>query len=234
MNVLTRKIGPLPAWAWGGLAAAAVWFFFLRQRGAPSPSGTSSSNGTSPAGQATTDYSLGYAQGLQSAGAQQGTTTNGLTLLIRQALSTGPTAPYDQGAQGPPIRQSPGISPTIGTAPFGSKITATGAAVTGQANELGNPLWYPVQYGGQTGWLNAGDVAGTGGARPGNSRSLAPVWSDAHPAVGGPVRYAHFVRAVGGPGNHQREVRRVASQAGVHPARVAMLNPVPTGMIRVA
>ena len=60
------------------------------------------------------------------------------------------------------------------------------------------------------------------------------MWHESHPLVGAPVPYGHFVRAVGGAANHRREIHRVASQAGVHPARVAMLNPHPTGMIRVA
>lgn len=239
-SILTRQIGPLPGWAWGGLVAVAAWWLFLRGKGASS-SGTT--NAAASGSALDSGYSLGYAQGVQAnppAAAQTG--QPGRQLTIRPATTSGPAAPYDAQNSGVPVRAQPGPSAVIGTVPFGSTVTAAGAQVTGQPSETGNPIWWPVTYGGSAGYINAFDVANAvGGAIGGalrkhsiGARSSAPVWHDAHPLVGAPVRYAHYVRAVGGPANHRSEVARVARQSGVHPARVAMLNPEYTGRIRVA
>jgi hypothetical protein len=75
--------------------------------------------------------------------------------------------------------------------------------------------------------------AGVGGPASIGSRS-ATLWSAHHPTLSAPHRYPHFVRSIGGAPNHTREIARVAEQAGVHPARLLMLNPEPTGYIRVA
>lgn len=245
MNLLTRKIGPLPAWVWGGAAAVAAWFFFLRGKGpgAGARPGSSSSS-TTPGGQATTDYSLGYSQGLQSAvvglGQTVSTTTKKFVATLRG--NTNPeTGQAFSGTINIPVFDSQFRS-TGTTLPEQSQVTVTGGPVSN-----GGKQYYPIDMpGGQTGYILAQDVTNlvqqsTGGGVGGpvrkhaiGSRAAAPIWSDAHPLVGAPVRYSHYVRAVGGPGNHQRELHRVAAQSGVHPARVAMLNPTPTGMIRVA
>lgn len=70
----------------------------------------------------------------------------------------------------------------------------------------------------------------TGGGSGGPKRSMLgaahPLWRPGHPLLGGPragavgadITYPHY--AVGGP----RDVRHVASQVGVHPARILALN----------
>ena len=246
------------------LAAVAFgiyWFFIRGRTGAKAPSGTS------PTGQATTDYSLGYAQGIQASmpgGVTQGPSAPQI-LSIRQSHADDPNAPtaqWDKTFRGVPIRPRPGPVGFIGLVPFGSTIQATGQPVQGD-NNLGSPAspsgptassatpqqgvstWWPVGYAGAIGYLSAYDVSGQG--QPGvgvggpsrkhaiGSRS-ANLYHDAHPLIGASVRYAHYVR-VGGPRTaaaHHANIHSVAQQAGVHPARVAMLNPVPTGLIRIA
>ena len=250
MNVLTQRIGPLPAWVWGAGAAVAVWFFLLRGKSAGAAAATGK--------QAPGDYSLGYAQGLQAAnpqGAAPGPAPapTQQTITIRERTSSGPFAQYDSISPGVPVYLQPGRG-QIGTAGFGSvqKLAVTspgpGMGVLSQGNPSEGPsngftsTYWGIQYGPATGWVGANDVSNAGPSavggparkHAGGSRQAAAHWSDAHPLIGAPVRYPHFVRAVGGPGNHQREVHRVAHQAGVHPARIQMLNPRHTGMIRVA
>ena len=98
------------------------------------------------------------------------------------------------------------------------------------------PSWLP-QYSYQVAELPEGAtiqqyLGGIGGGSVG-SRS-ATLFAGHHPLARVAHRYPHFVRAVGGAPNHTREVHRVAQQSGVHPARLMMLNPEPTGWLRVA
>ena len=227
-SILTRRIGPLPGWAWGGLVAVGVWWFFIRGKGTASTTGTGTASAT-PGPDAT--YGLGFAQGQQAAtaSAQPATAQPAgpkLTLGNPPDQRGIPVWSLDKSNQGVVGYVQPGQIPYV-------------APTVGFNGEQG----YSVPWGSGTGWVSGQYVTGIGGAggiggparkHSIGARSRAPEWHDAHPLIGQNVRYAHYVRAVGGPGNHAREVGRVARQAGVHPARVAMLNPEYTGRIRVA
>lgn len=233
MSVLTQKIGPLPGWAWGGIAAVGVWWFFLRGK-----TGASTTTNAAAAGsQLSSGYGLGYAQGVQANPPPPPATKPG-----------GPsTFTPNLGQVGVWLFGSPsftGQSGVKGVAAPGTSLPSAGPAVTGASytDPFGNGpsnLWQPVTYNGQTLYAFAPQLAavgaapGIGGGRPAGSRS-ANLMHHAHPLVGARVPYQFHVRAVGGLANHTREVHRVALQAGVHPARIMMLNPVPTGFIRVA
>ena len=234
-SILTRRIGPLPGWAWGGLVAVAAWWFFLRGRSATS----SSSSGAGTAPNSNSVYGLGYAQGLQAAGANAPPPTATPAPGRRGVVKS--TDPNYTGGAG--IFSSPSTTGgTIAIVPQGTQLSVTGPPVTGQPWG-GVDFWWPVDEGGRPGFISGSlfqvDQAGVGGAG-GTARKHAvgsrSAWlhHDAHPLIGANVRYAHYVRAVGGPANHRREVHRVAQQSGVHPARIAMLNPEYTGRIRVA
>jgi len=242
-SILTRRIGPLPGWAWGGILAAGVWWFFLRGKtGSTSPT---TGAATTPGPDAT--YGLGFAQGQQAVQAslpQQATAAvQNFMLQLRGNVNpeTGQAFPGSTPVNIPLFADTQ-ASRQIGTMPISSSVSASGAPVQGTYN--GRQVeYYPVPGpGGSTAYILAQDVAGIQQGGIGGptrkhaigSRARAPEWHDSHPLIGAPVRYAHYVRAVGGPGNHRREVARVARQAGVHPARVAMLNPQYTGRIRVA
>ncbi|HXM54538.1 MAG TPA: hypothetical protein VOB72_04050 [Candidatus Dormibacteraeota bacterium] len=237
-SILTRRIGPLPGWAWGGLVAVGLWWFFVRGKSGAA----TASAGSSTAPNANSVYGLGYAQGIQAASAAPVSNQAPATSSLAQLLGAPPPGESAQGAVAWDNPMSGRYQ--VAVIPWGSSVQTTGQAQQGHANAQGVPqLWRQVTVGGQTGWLPAnyfqtlpgGGVGGPGTARKhaAGSRS-AHLMHDAHPLVGANVRYAHYVRAVGGPGNHRREIARVAHQAGVHPARVAMLNPVYTGRIRVA
>jgi len=240
MSTLTQKIGPLPAWVWGGLAAVGVWYFLIRGKAAP----PSTANAAASGSQLSSGYGLGYAQGLQASQANQpststssSTSSNPLQRLVAGGSPTGLFADPSTSRQVTWVAANtslqPAGAPVAGSYPFGAT-----SGFWAQSN-----YWQPVTYQGQTLYVwapFAQPAPGAGVGGPGTSRKHASgrrsavLWSDAHPLVGARVRYPHYVTAVGGPGGHRAEVMRVAQQAGVHPARVAMLNPHPTGRIRIA
>ena len=228
---LTQRIGPLPLWVWGGLAAVGVWFFFLRGKaGTGQQAQQGLTQGTDSA------YGLGFAQGQQAATASAqpaSATATGSTITVGNSNGAGvPVWSYNVAQQG-----------VIGRVPDNTTLPLVSAAPGFHMGEPG----YLVKFGGGTGWVSGSNVISTqqgqGQGQPGQggparkhgigSRS-SNMWHDSHPLIGAPVKYPHYVRAVGGPRAHAHEIHRVARQAGVHPARIAMLNPVPTGMIRVA
>lgn len=239
-GALTRKIGPLPGWAWGGLAAVGVWFFFLRGK----PSAAATPNAAAAGSQLASGYGLGYAQGLQSAGPPSGaasTTTPAASPGRRGHTVPAPPGFPSAGYGAIPIYDSPQMQNIVGWAPFDQDLTVTGPAVNGRKLPSGQSAWYPIDWGGTPGFVSGDSfasfaqsaVGGIGGGRPAGSRS-AHLMHHAHPLVGARVPYQFHVRAVGGPMNHANEVHRVALQSGVHPARIMALNPTPTGFIRVA
>lgn len=237
-STLTQKIGPLPAWAWGGLAAVGVWYFLLRGK-ATGATGNAAAAGS----QLSSGYGLGYAQGLQAAGPLATSATTGGKGTVR-AGSSNPglaQAPYSNSQIPLYATGADPSNPTygahrVGLVPFGTSLTVTGPSTqvpwgTGQSTLL------PVNYLGSTYYVSVDDVtqtAGIGGARRSIGSRSANLWHHSHPLIGARVPYQYHVRAVGGAPNHAREVHRVALQAGVHPARLMALNPTPTGYIRVA
>jgi hypothetical protein len=232
--VLQGRTFGLPNVALVAAAAAVIWLFFLRGRPTSSTSAV-----TAPGANST--YGLGFAQGLQAGAVQPAPPAAPAQAAARPGTATLVSAPRfgELASQpGPPVYDANGRV-TGQFLPWGTTVNVAGSPV-------GNGALYPVTGpGGDTVYVARLDVAsftapGQGGGIGGpvrkhaiGSRS-AHQWQDAHPGVGARVPYAHYVRAVGGPRNHIREVHRVAQQSGVHPARILMLNPEPTGRIRVA
>ena len=238
--------------------AAGIWWFFIRGKGKAASTPQAAAVGS----QLNTGYGLGYAQGLQASQANQpsapvapagaaadntvvadshinpNNTTPGLIPLYSDTRGISPGG----GMQF--LSRGAGQPQVIGAVPDGTVLTVNGSVATlpwgsGQAS------FYPVTLAGAQFLVSVSDVrAGQGGGVGGGpstrkhaigSRS-AWLHHDAHPLIGAPVKYAHYVR-VGGPrtaASHHAAINRVAAQAGVHPTRVAMLNPVPTGLIRIA
>lgn len=231
-GALTQKYGPLPGWAWAGVAAAGAWLLLPRLRGA---AGTTSSTTSASGPSSDSVYGLGYAQGLQAAGPAAPAPTAATPGRRGVVKATDPGYTGAAGIFASPTTQSG----TIAIVPQGTSLNVSGPPITGQPWG-GVDYWWPVNYGGQTGYVSgslfqlqdSGPV-GVGGPAPLGSRS-ADLMSPWHPLVTAHHSYPHFVRAVGGAPNHSREVVRVARQAGVHPARLMMLNPNPNGWVRVA
>lgn len=252
-ELLRGRTAGIPNLALAAGLAVALWFFFLRGR-SPSPS-TSQAGAASTANPSTAGYSLGYAQGLQAAGVQQASQGS-----IPSATSSNGCPPdtafnlADWRLYGGTWEYAPGgrYGTWVKNCVAYSHIDSEGSVqqILSQGGKVyffptpGNPVpgnlgsvWQGTPLTGGIPGVPAG-VGGASGGAPKRKQHIgsrsAHEWQDAHPLVGERVLYPHYVRAVGGPRNHAREVRRVATQAGVHAARIQMLNPEHTGRIRVA
>lgn len=80
---LTKKIGPLPMWAWGGLAiGGALVFYFAKGPGKSKPTPTAQPTGSAsanPSSLASNYPFMGYGQGTGTTGTTQTTSTTGTT-----------------------------------------------------------------------------------------------------------------------------------------------------------
>jgi hypothetical protein len=228
---LGKKLGPLPTWAWLGLVGVGAWYFLLRGKvGTPNAAASGSALNSG--------YSLGFAQG-------------------QQAAAPGAPGPAPGGPASSPVNASDwkragsgwlyapnGVEGTFVLAgqqyyhltdPGAANAYSQAGGVTYFFPAPGLPAPYP--WGTPTGATPGTAIygvrpaVGVGGARIGGPAAIgsrsANLWHHAHPLVGARVPYSYHVRAVGGAPNHAREVHRVATQAGVHPARIMMLNPDP-------
>jgi hypothetical protein len=240
-SVLTKKIGPLPAYAWGGLAAGAIWWFLIRGKTGASSTGTT--NAAASGSALNSGYGLGYAQGVQAnpPPSAPSTTSKNRVVLIAPAGEPGPnhkvavwSAPSTSSGQ-------------VGVYPAGTTLDANGPAVQGTSfgpyyDLPQSDQWVPVTTpDGRQGYVwgpataIAAAVAAIGGAARSIGSRSATLMSAHHPLITAPHPLPHFVRKVGGAANHSGEVARVSKQAGVHPARMMMLNPDPnTSYLRVA
>lgn len=215
---LTSKIGPLPGWAWAGAAVLGALVVVPRLAGM-----FGSSSSPAPADGSSAD-----------------------------ATSSGPGAPGTAPA-GPPA-PAPGPAPAPAAAPpkakpaYKTHVVVHGDTLWGIAQQyLGNGARWPEIWAlshfrsGNPNLIYPGEIAvlpipvggpGIGGAPIGSRRSELMTYF--HPDLTRKIRYPQTI-AVGGPASsHAGNVRRVAAQAGVHPARVLALNPHHRGLIRVA
>lgn len=170
-EAISKPIGGLPVWAWalaagGGLL---VGWFFLKKSGssaapaAPAAASQSFSNNPPP-----------------NNGSGGGTITQTLNAIVRGKGG------IDSGtAVGVPLRLSPTDYTQVGQIPFGAQIQI-GAPTNGQNNFAdstpgGSTLWYPVTYGGASGWLSAYDIGSILGQWAGASQNtIVPASAHLH------------------------------------------------------
>lgn len=93
---MTRKVGPLPVWAWAGLILAA-YYLWSRRRGASSPA-SSSSAGSSDAAASDAATSAGSDAGAQVPSSGQGSPADNLSAPLLDQLSAN-TSAIDQLTQ---------------------------------------------------------------------------------------------------------------------------------------
>jgi hypothetical protein len=99
-NVFTRKVGPLPMWAWMAIAlAVALGYYLIKSKGAKS---SNDASGSGTGGSSTTD-------------SPGGTDSSLVPQFVNQTYvnSTPPTAPAMHGSKNTPV-VSPGTSPKAG------------------------------------------------------------------------------------------------------------------------
>jgi hypothetical protein len=176
--------------------------------------------------------SQAYQNALQQVSQTQGVAgslaTTTPTSCIRQSRAQAqPGAPggaSDVTSPGVVMHSGPDTaSPTIGYAPFNScnwRVLATSMGPGGIQDPGNNIGWSQISNGLQTGWIDSSSLVAspakaTGGGRP---RSSA-LFHAGHKALKQSVRMPHY--AVGGP----RDLRDVALQTGIHPARLMAANP---------
>lgn len=221
-KLLSGKTAGIPNAILAVAGGVGIWWFFLRKQSQSSSSSTAS--GVSP----DSAYGLGYAQGLQAAaGNVPGSPAPPTPAVPKPPKSNGdkdtgrhPILPNVQPVSRPP---SPSPAPCFPGGPTG--YLCGGPPLNGKPCP-------PGDYGPGEPYCTAGNPP-VGGGRSVGSRS-ARTMTHFHPAITQRVKYAHYVRAIGGPQLHAAEIQRVATQSGVHPARLRALNPVYTGKIRVA
>jgi hypothetical protein len=251
--ILTRKIGPLPGWAWGGIAVGA--FYLLSKRSTASsgtgttgsglfgffapgqPSGTTDTTGAA----LVSGYQQGFSQGASYYTPPAGSGTTGTASSAGQRVTlraqSGSEPPWAHGIPAFSTAQTAAqgsVSNAINQPqlPFGSQWELAGPP-QGQTVPITGP-------GGQTLWVYTQDITGYGGVGGARASSIGSRASDPHayfhPSMKSQPRYTHFVQGVGGAGGvaHSAAVHQTAHQAGLHPARLAILNARPHKFIRVA
>lgn len=219
-STLTQKIGPFPGWAWALGVGGAIFLLGPKLFGSASSSGTASSGSTS--GFDPQSYATGYSQGAMN---------------FPPTAPSSPAASSGQWMNGPlPAgnfwwRWSPGFA------------NEYGLPTTPQYGR--GPTSYPAGSIGANSWAfwsgpNGPDQPPVGGAAPGRSASIGSRSANPHayyhPSMKRQPQFPHFVRGgVGGAAPaHAAAVHQTAHTAGLHPARLAMLNPRPHKFIRVA
>jgi LysM repeat protein len=231
-GALTKKYGPLPGYAWAGIAAVAVWLavpFLKKLTGGSSSSTTTPGVPSQPAGA----VSYGY----PNPGPPGPTGAQG-----------DPGAAGAPGAPGTNAAPNPSPPPAASQPQYRQYTIVSGDTLWGIAQKfLGNGSRWPEIY--RASHLRSGDPnlifpgevvnvpigGGMGGASSGRSigNRRAQLMSPHHPDLKNPVRTTQTVAAVGGPANHVANVHAVAARAGVHPARLMALNPHYSGVIRI-
>lgn len=145
----TQKVGPLPTWAWGGIAAGIIvaGILFYRHRVANAPA-------TSPASAAPSMTGISDVPVNEPiTGLPPSPVTVPSFFGVTEDQPPGfPTSGYGTI----PLYANPtdAHASILGWLPWSSQIQITGPARQGRASGSGITTWYPVQWGGITGWLN--------------------------------------------------------------------------------
>lgn len=175
LDSLKTEFKKQPWYVWAGAAAGGgvVLFVLVKQHMAASASSAASNTTSSQTSQASNPLSgydlssmaglpYGYEDGYPSGNPPPPPTTTiqqQLEGLIRAKETTGPYASYDKTHSGIPLRNAPGGT-QLSLVPFGATVAVSGSAVTGPMNsQSGTDDWYPVTYGGQSGYVSSADLA---------------------------------------------------------------------------
>lgn len=167
-------------WLWivGGLGAVfVVYYFFLKNNNSNAYNAAIDPNTGMPVGATSPDQLWGsqldadmqqmmsfqnqmigilqQQQGTPTSGTGTTTTTGSFADKVRAFKSSWDSK---RNRKGVPIDTSPG-SHNEGTIPFGASLTVTGPAVSGPKTTHGTGMYYPVTWGGMTGFVNSIDLA---------------------------------------------------------------------------
>lgn len=149
-TMISKSAGGLPIWAWVAAAGGGLligWYFLRKTSGGASPASAPSAASQSLADNPPPNNGSGTGQ----------------TQQILNALVRGKGSSDGSNSAGVPLRLSPNDYTTVGQVPFNAQIQLSGPPTNGQNNfndgtPGGSTLWYPVTYGGASGWLSAYDI----------------------------------------------------------------------------
>lgn len=167
---IQKKIGPLPLWAWVAVGASALGVLYIMRR---------QSSGVAAGTQAVGSAGLGVTQADPLTMQQLTQQLGNLTSTLQQQLTPGGGSPMPpvqvaslpwQGIIGPRPSNYNGIgvqyfssnqdeNSTIGYIPWNAFVDIIGKPVIGRMQQAypGGPssnIWYPVSWGGESGWIN--------------------------------------------------------------------------------
>lgn len=132
-NVLTKKIGPLPGWAWAGIALGG--FYFYRYRKAQAAASSSATTATPAASLPTSDTTApsGYAYQGPGTGGSQSAGGPGWNV----GTPTGATGVGDGIQPGGVFQPAPGTTPSTSAAQVSSIVAQDNAFTQQLANQTG-------------------------------------------------------------------------------------------------
>lgn len=208
-ELLQKKYGGLPVWAWGlvviGGVLVGVYFYRRSKSTTTATSQTATTTNQSPLAPLQSAVGQeGYGNYTPTGGNanQPGTTvinvgaptnpSNWLTTLY--LTNSGPVPMYDQ----PGSAGSTTLGTQIATIPGGSQVQATGPEQVGSwLSNNTSELWYPVVYQGQSGYVNAYYVSNASSSIN-NQPTQQPTTTSVAAAQNGPIANTPGGTNVGG------------------------------------
>lgn len=233
---LTRKVGPLPVWAYAAGGGVLLGVIFLYRRGsaasgAPDAQGAPGTGPYAPSPIVVTTGNL--PDGTSSGNAAGPPPASSPTMATIKSWMTGTPAWMVSDPKNP--------GQPLARIPDGTSVVVTGAAVQGKA--AGNPqgpqvtAWYPVTWGGLNGYVSAADIGGfTGGMGGGMASSMVKFIPGSH---GGkvtrhlsPLAHSQYMdmggrggRGGGGGSRGHAALDHVSRRTGLPKIRLMSLNP---------
>ena len=138
-NILTQKIGPLPMWAWVGIAAAilVVWRYYSNKNAASAASSTTAASSSTPADQVPQFVNQTYTTVTAPSAPTGGPTTT--------PTQPSPSTPTPPGQPGPttPVPTTP-TTPHPAPRPVANIGSVTGLRTTGAGSTNVGLAWNPV------------------------------------------------------------------------------------------
>ena len=248
-SILSRKLGPLPVWAWVGIAAAGVgglyYLLVIRKQSTSTAAGAAQATPAISAAPAPTPSSnLGYQPiaditGLPPQPPTPTPATPTSQVTLRQSFASqwgqpgnpplqGAMAGWDVAEGGIPARTTASNTGGLVLLPYGSSWPIAGPPVSGPGGYEGpqipansSPSWTPITGpGGSTLYVNQQDIAGQSTSSGGMGAGPQALRRMAHSR--GPVAEA----LSGGTVEHLAAMppSQIARQTGLSQVRIASLN----------
>ncbi len=174
MKTIRAKLGPLPVWAWALIGVVLIIIAYLIYRSRQSSTAAPASSGgtiIAPGSLGTVTSAIAGPQGAPGTPGAPGTSAAQYYPNTAMTRASGSPVPL----LGSPAENfaatfggaASGSQVIVGQVPVNTPVNIVGAPIPGQVNAAGQPpqeaLMYPVQWGGQYGWVAQWDLAGVPG-----------------------------------------------------------------------